>query len=254
MKRKSQVNMLRIVKKCTLLILLFTMPVLGLAAKWETVKYVIDGDTIITNRGETIRLLSINTPEIAYKGKVGEAGGKEAKAWLKKKLLGQKIRLEKNVQHHDKFGRTLAFIFNEQGENINIRLIEKGLAILSIYPPNIKYLAGLQGAQVLAESKKLGLWNQPEYRVRPVQIIPKLSMKSWGRFNATVRTVQKMKKGYKLWLAEHIYIWVANRHLSWVRDIESYKNKAIEVRGWPRKWGGSWSINVKHESQIILLF
>lgn len=94
-------------------LLLFVIPAFSFAARWKTVKYVIDGDTIITGSSKWIRLLSINAPEIAYKGKAEESGGDEAKAWLKSKLRGQNVFLEKNAQHYDEFGRTLAFIFNE---------------------------------------------------------------------------------------------------------------------------------------------
>ncbi|RKZ99639.1 MAG: hypothetical protein DRQ47_10725, partial [Gammaproteobacteria bacterium] len=54
----------------------------------ETYRYqykvvsVIDGDTIILENDERVRLLGINTPEIENRYHQGEPGGEKAKKWL----------------------------------------------------------------------------------------------------------------------------------------------------------------------------
>ena len=47
-----------------------------------TVDHVIDGDTIVVSCDTNhVRLLAINTPEIAHPGQLVECGGSEAKAY-----------------------------------------------------------------------------------------------------------------------------------------------------------------------------
>ncbi len=79
---------------------------------------VIDGDTIESNKS-SIRLLGINTPE------KGEEYYLEAKEYLEGRILNKSVRLEGNEK--DLYGRKLAYVFFE-GENINLELIENGLA------------------------------------------------------------------------------------------------------------------------------
>ena len=88
-----------------------------------TVARVIDGDTIILNSGERVRLLGINSPEITHKEKYSL----EAKRYLKNLVENKTVKLEE--EGTDRYGRTLAYIFFEN-KNINKIMIENGLANL----------------------------------------------------------------------------------------------------------------------------
>ena len=50
------------------------------------VKSVYDGDTIILENGDSVRLLGVNTPEIEGRFRQDEPGGIAAKIWLKNEL------------------------------------------------------------------------------------------------------------------------------------------------------------------------
>jgi len=82
---------------------------------------VIDGDTVKINETISVRLLGINTPE------KGEVYYEEAKYFLENLILNKTVDLEYGKERYDKYGRTLAYVFNED-ENINIKLVEKGFA------------------------------------------------------------------------------------------------------------------------------
>ncbi len=47
------------------------------------IKYVIDGDTVISHNDEHIRLIGIDTPEINYQTGIAETGVITAKTYLK---------------------------------------------------------------------------------------------------------------------------------------------------------------------------
>ena len=55
---------------------------------------VVDGDTIILNNGERVRLIGVDTPETKHLRKPVEYYGKEATAFTKRMVEGKAIRLK----------------------------------------------------------------------------------------------------------------------------------------------------------------
>ena len=81
-----------------------------------------DGDTCTTTDGEKIRLACIDTPEL--KGKRADPiAAKEARDFLNNLLINEEVSIRRITK--DRFGRTVAELFNE---NINIQklLVDKG--------------------------------------------------------------------------------------------------------------------------------
>jgi len=112
-----------------LIILLFAInyPFLDKSVKDFLIDYeivhidrVIDGDTFVTNN-QSVRLLGINSPE------KGELYYDEAKELLELLVLNETVRLEFGKDKYDRYNRILAYVFLN-GENINLKLVEKGLA------------------------------------------------------------------------------------------------------------------------------
>lgn len=128
-----------------------------------TVRYVYDGDTIeVEKDGQTqrIRLLGINAPEVAHAqdGSVAEFYGDEAKAQLCKLLpVGTAVRLEYEGRDHDKYGRTLAYIWKDD-QLINLRLVELGCAKTLFYRDAENRKAAFARAESDATRQRLGLW------------------------------------------------------------------------------------------------
>ncbi len=85
------------------------------------VERVIDGDTIVIDSGESVRLLGINAPER------GEFYFDEAKKFLEDKVLNKTINLECSAEKYDKYGRLLAFLHFGK-ENVNVELVKNGFA------------------------------------------------------------------------------------------------------------------------------
>jgi len=104
-----------------------------------SVKHVYDGDTIILENDQRVRLLGINTPEIASRHRDEEPGGVAAKTWLKNRIGDRKIYLEQDQEKQDKYQRQLAHVFLADGTHLNLELIKHGLAFMSIIPPNVRH-------------------------------------------------------------------------------------------------------------------
>ena len=94
---------------------------------YSTVRQVIDGDTIILENGERVRLIGINTPE------EGKYFYDEAKEVMELLALGKQVRLEKDIGDLDKYGRLLRYIYTED-HFINLEMVKRGFANSYTYP------------------------------------------------------------------------------------------------------------------------
>ena len=231
---------------------LLNAPSLTASPLVESVRYVIDGDTVILTSGERIRLIGINAPEISHNGLKGQVGGIEAKKHLKHLLLNQTVNVVYGVERNDHFGRSLAYLIRTDGLNVNIEMVKKGYVTVSLHPPNLRYADKLELAQSDAELHRQGIWSMPTYHAKPVSPAYRTNVNAWGRYTAKIVGITRMKQGIKLWLMKDIYIWIHQKSLANFPPIDSYLGKTVEVRGWVRKRGLFWSINALHRSQIVL--
>jgi len=106
--------------------------------RWVTVNRIIDGDTFNTRKGEKIRLLGINTPEIQHDSSPAQPLGKEASSALKTLIAGQQVRLSFDKEKKDKYGRTLAHVYLRNGLWVNAELVRQGFAHVYTFVPNIR--------------------------------------------------------------------------------------------------------------------
>jgi micrococcal nuclease len=165
-----------VARSSTLLTLLLLPPlvVAGLACKPSPqaatdppgtgeVTSVIDGDTIevrIGDRVERVRLLGIDTPETVDPNRPVECHGPEASA-LAHQLLpeGTAVRLERDQEARDHFGRLLAYVFlASEGTFVNEAILVAGEAEILAIEPNHAYAERLAAAAEAARAAGAGLW------------------------------------------------------------------------------------------------
>ena len=124
---------------------------------------VIDGDTfecVINGKTQKVRLIGVDTPESVHHDKnKNTEEGKKASDYTKEKLQGKKVGLEYDVQKNDKYGRILAYVWNES-KMYNLELLEKGYAKVMTIPPNIKYSELFLEKQKIAQETNQGFWNK----------------------------------------------------------------------------------------------
>ena len=131
---------------------------------WYKVSKITDGDTfyVTTSSSEKykIRLIGIDAPETRNVGvKVRkEYFGTEAKNFVTQILRNKKVKLTFDVQKTDRYGRVLAYVYLENGIFLNQYLVEKGYAVVSTFPPNVKYVEKFTQAERNARKLKLGMW------------------------------------------------------------------------------------------------
>ncbi len=139
--------------------------------------HVIDGDTLDIAIGKThahVRLVGIDTPERMPNDKAERdanalrlsvreitAQGERARAYLQTLAPpNTTVRLEYDVEQRDRYGRTLAYVFLENGEMINERMVRDGFAAPFTFPPNVRYVDRFRAAYEAARQEKVGLWKE----------------------------------------------------------------------------------------------
>jgi micrococcal nuclease len=134
-----------------------------------SVESVVDGDTIDVEAGgrtERVRLIGIDTPEVAHPSSGGRAAnvaecfGDAAAAFTKALLpVGTPVRLTRDVVARDDYGRLLAYVFRaSDGVLVNYELARHGYAQPLTIPPNTRFTSRIVEATRQAEADEAGLW------------------------------------------------------------------------------------------------
>jgi micrococcal nuclease len=220
---------------------------------YQKVTRVFDGDTVMLEDGRKIRLLGINTPEVKHKNQDTEAGGESAKRWLSNKLINQKVRLVTDTEQTDKYKRTLAHLFTDKKEHINLQLVALGLATVNIYPPNLLYSEELTTAGNQAEKNKSGIWLLENYARIPLENLNSDGHSGWTRLTGRVSVIRSSRKFVYMEFSDFFQARIEKRWLSLFPDINSYQGKTLEIRGWLNKNHGGWSMLIRHPSAIKIL-
>lgn len=217
------------------------------------VEHVYDGDTVRLADGRKVRLLGINAPEVEGRTKTAEAGGEAAKRWLTEALKNRRVRLVRDVEKKDKYGRTLAYVFTEQKRNINLALVEAGLAVVSIFPPNLQYAEALTAAQAEAEAAGRGIWGRAEYAPKPVGQITAKHGKGWQRVVGIVTGLHNTRKYVHLIFSSRFDARIERKNLALFPDLKGYVGKNLEVRGWLNRSKDRFSMLIRHPSALKVL-
>ena len=142
----------------------------GPLAANAVVRRTVDGDTLdvvlLRNDGtpsastERVRLIGIDTPETKRPDTPIECFGKKASAAAAALLPNTTpVRLERDVEERDRYGRLLAYVFRaSDGLFVNHELVRTGFAASYPYPPNVTYADVFREAANAARAASVGLW------------------------------------------------------------------------------------------------
>ena len=124
---------------------------------------VTDGDTIhisMNGKDEVVRLIGINTPETVDPRRTVECFGKEASSRMKEVVGGKIVKLEydESQSTRDTYGRLLAYVYLEDGQMINRKMVAEGYAYEYTYMTPYRYQKDFRDLQRLAQTSKRGLW------------------------------------------------------------------------------------------------
>lgn len=119
---------------------------------------VVDGDTLVIETGETVRLIGIDTPESVAPRGIVECLGKESATFLRELVEGKTVTLERDVSERDRYGRLLRYVFLD-GVLVNETLVLVGYARAVRYPPDTGRADQLERAEQVAREKGRGIFD-----------------------------------------------------------------------------------------------
>lgn len=225
----------------------------------HAVKHVIDGDTIVLDDGEHVRLVGIQAPEIAHKDSPGQPYGPEATEALKK-LIGQsRIRVEPAAEPRDRHGRLLAYLYPEKGDMLQLAMVKSGAAMVYSFPNNTAHISEFLKAEAAARAAGKGLWQLPAYR----PLTAETAGQGDGQYRVVegvIRHVAKVKGHWYLNFGEDwktdftIFIDRKNVKRFSSSDLhpQDWEGRRIRIHGWIFPKNGPM-IELTHPQQMELL-
>ena len=211
-----------------------------------SVKYVIDGDTVILADERHIRLIGINTPEIGHDGRPAQPGANQAYHYLDNLLRTQKtVFLHYDRQRLDHYQRTLAHLFLEDGTNIQALLLDKGLATTLTIPPNLEFMDCYETSSANAQNHRIGLWAFKKYRPTPAEFITRNDL---GYCIITGRIIRVTKGKSALWikLAKNLSLHIANEDLPYFGNLRGWAGKQVRAKGLLYVSNGEYRMRIRH--------
>jgi len=106
----------------------------------------------------------VDTPETKHPRKPVEYYGREATTFTKRMVQGKRVRLEfdqanAHIGHKDRYRRTLAYVFLEDGTFLNPEIVKQGYGFAYTRFP-FKYMEEFRRYEREAREQNRGLWGK----------------------------------------------------------------------------------------------
>lgn len=220
------------------------------------VVYVFDGDTIKLQDGRRVRLVGINTPELGHDGASDEAFAGAARDTLQQELdtSGRNVLLQYDHETHDRYGRLLAHVFLENGENVAVPLLSRGLATTLVVPPNSWGHACYQALEDSARIARHAIWGLDDYQARDSATLPPGS-RGFHIVRGRVTAVRDTRRSTWIDLQGSLTLHVAHADLAYFPEhfLARLAGRDVEVRGWLRPDGKRLKMNVRDPAALTPL-
>ncbi|WP_044870825.1 thermonuclease family protein [Pseudomonas sp. LFM046] len=235
-------------------------PVPGRVPSYKVLK-VVDGDTLRLSDGRNVRLIGLNAPELARKGRPAEPYAEAARRRLAElvKSSDGRVGLRLGSEPRDRYGRTLAHLYDSRGRNLEERLLAEGLGFHVAIAPN----AALSDCHAVAEREARragrGLWRRP-----PQQSPWQLRQSGFALLQGRVVKVERNRGGVWVRLDGPLVLRIEPKRLRQfdVAALERLVGRRVEARGWvidrARRGGvntgeSRWMLPLTHHAMLEVL-
>jgi micrococcal nuclease len=126
-------------------------------ARRTRVVRVVDGDTVVLSGLGSSRMIGVDTPDV-HGGT--ECFGREASAFARRLLKpGATARFVRGEERRDRYGRSLVYLWLEDGRSFNAMLAEGGYAKPLVIAPNDRYAKRFAALARKARRSGWGQWS-----------------------------------------------------------------------------------------------
>jgi len=215
--------------------------------------HVYDGDTVKLKDGRRLRFIGINTPETGHHDQLKQPFSSEATALLQKLLNthNRTLLLQTGREHRDHYGRLLAHVFLEDGTNLAVQLLQKGLATTLVVPPNTWGHDCYQQQEDLARIEGLGLWGLDSYKTKESK---SLAPDSRGFHIIRGRVLEVRQSQHNTWVSLEgpLVLRIGKKDLVNFKPgfLESLAGQQVETRGWVKPVKNGLQMSVRHPAAL----
>ena len=129
---------------------------------------VIDGDALVLDTGQSVRLVGVEAPARGWRDREAEPFAEEAARSLEDLVMGRKVRLLYPGLTRDRYDRALAHIVTADAAGphywVNFELVRRGDVRVRLYPDTDAGGKTLLEAETEARMEGRGLWRLPAYQ------------------------------------------------------------------------------------------
>jgi len=230
----------------------------------RSVVRVIDGETVLLDNHEEVRLIGALTPRSADLDPGAQAWPPEeaAAAALRALVLGRSVSLATADRVRDRYGRTLAHLFIEKrGERAWVQgeMLAAGQARAYGVPGSYACMRELLAHEREARKRGAGLWANAAYAVRAARATDDLLRRrnSYEIVAGVVakvattkaRTYVNFGRDWRTDFTAGIEARVLRANPELARTLAALEGKRVEVRGWIQYRNGPY-IDIEDPSQI----
>lgn len=219
------------------------------------VRYVHDGDTLWLTDGRKVRIIGINTPELARDDTPTEPLAEQARDELRQ-LLGKSasVLLRYGKEKTDRYGRLLAHLYLNNGQNISAWLLRRGLALSLTIPPNLGHFECYQRAEQQARRQQKGLWSKRHTRLLHADSLP-ASTRGFQIIRGRVQRIGHSRNTVWINFNRKFALRIIRKDLAYFKDtdFEKLKGKQLEVRGWVQYHKHQLRMRIRHPASMRIL-
>lgn len=137
---------------------------------------IVDGDALVLDTGQSVRLVSIQAPAMYPQDGPPEVHAGESTRVLEDLALGRRVQLFYPGITRDRYDRALAHVVTTDGKGpklwLNRAMVVRGAARVSLYPSTAARGQELLLLEAAAREAREGLWARRPYAVRDAADLP----------------------------------------------------------------------------------
>ena len=220
---------------------------------------VIDADTVELSRGERVRLLGIDAPELGYSGQADEPVARDAKQALEAILRrsAYHVQLMPGQESRDRYGRLLAYLFLPDLTNVQRLLLQDGLVMQVFVAPNLEFADCLRPVEMAARRQSTGIWSLADYEPGIDSINVPDSARGAAIVHGRVVRVGQSKDNLWINLQGGVALQIPRRYLdTFSVNLVELTGQRVRARGWLVKENSrhhQWRMRVENGRALEVL-
>lgn len=232
------------------------------AQEYFSVKQVLNGKSFLLEDGRTVRLASIQVPNIRETHglkREGEPMGKQSHRALIELLNNQKLRFTYGAEQTDRKDRLLAMAYLADGRNVQAEMITQGWAMVYPFPDMREPLENWLKLEDEARQARRGIWKNSYWDPQSADGVDTGGKERFLLVEGTINKAAKVKGGWFLnfdedWKTDFTGVISKDDTKAEFKkdDLKRLEGQRVRIRGWIYRYNGP-AIDVHQPEQIEIL-